>query len=201
MSTQESLPTTPDAPMGDRSIEVAPQFFPTPERVSQFLEMETEKVSAELKSVEGRDRLFQALLEHEEYLRQLDPSFNPEKLRTQLDLVGESLTQKKAFLDDVNGENVSSAKEKKERKGFFGRMWERVKNFGRNHPVITTLLAIALVVGGIALVHKIASAIELAQTGLGADVVKDFLEGTDAVNRPIGPMPDFSPYRGMPKGL
>jgi len=160
MSTQESLPTTPDAPMGDRSIEVAPQFFPTPERVSQFLEMETEKVAVGLQSVEGRNQLFQALLEHEEHLRELDPSFNPEKLRTQLDLVGEVLREKGEYMKDITSP---------EKKGLFRRTWERVKGFAKSHPIVMALLVAAGLVAAVAGAYYLAANIEGALHVVGLE--------------------------------
>lgn len=181
-----------DSSAGGHDVEVPRKFIPTPERLSQYLEMNIQEVASALKSVEGRQTIYQKLMEHEQDLLVIDPTFNPDLLREQLDLAGEVLREKERFLQDVQSP---------EKKGIFKRAWEKMKGFAGRHPLVMTLLVLALSVGGVALVHQLLSSVELAQTGLNADVVKKFLEGTDIVNRPIGPMPDFNPYQGLPKGL
>lgn len=119
--------------------EIVPEFIPTPERVSQYLAMDHEQVLAELRSVEGRQRLVQALKEHEQELRVLYPTFSTESLESHLDLVGEMLAEKERFL---------AATESPEKQGIFRRVWESVKAFPKRHPVITSLLVVALLAAG-----------------------------------------------------
>lgn len=124
----------------DSKRESVESFVPTPEIVSQYLERNVKEVSVEMESVEGREKLYRALLEHEEELRQKDPSFQPESLRRQLDLVGKTLMQKKIFLEQA---------ESPQAKGMLRRTWETVKGFPRKHPVLTALLLVAAA-GGVA---------------------------------------------------
>lgn len=124
---------------GIGGVEVAPEFVPTPERVSQYLEMDHEQVLAELRSVKGRQRLVQTLKEHEQELRALYPTFSTESLESQLDLVGDTLAEKERFL---------AATESPEKQGIFRRVWESVKAFPKRHPVITSLLIVVLLAAG-----------------------------------------------------
>lgn len=121
------------------SAEVAPGFIPTPERVSQFLERKTNEVMAQMTSVKGREQLFTELLKHEADLKKVDPKFNREEFRHQLNLVGETLSQKEKFLKTAQSP---------EKKGLFRRAWEKVKGFAKKHPVVTTLIVLALIAGG-----------------------------------------------------
>lgn len=143
------------ADTGGRDPELSQEFIPTPERVSQYLEMNTEKVLAMLESVEGREKLSRQILEHEDELKKDYPSFRPEALQSQLDLVGETLTQKKKFLEHVKSP---------EQKGIFNA----VKNWASHHKVVTALLLVALVVGGAAAGIYAAGGMEavLAKVGL-----------------------------------
>lgn len=115
-------------------------FIPTPERVSQYLELKAEEVSAQMKSVNGRQELFAKLMEHEADLRRDHADFNPESLRMQMDATGEALQAESTYLKDVKSP---------EKKGLFKRAWESIKGFPRKHPIVTTVLAAALVAGGL----------------------------------------------------
>ncbi|MDD4319767.1 MAG: hypothetical protein PHW10_05595 [Candidatus Peribacteraceae bacterium] len=127
-------------------------FIPTPERVSQFLEnMKPSEVEAQLKSNEGRQQLFKTLMQHEDHLRKIH-NFNPEDLRKQLDLVGETLQKKKAFMEDVKSP---------EKKGLFRRAWDKIKGFPRKHPVITAILVLAAIAGVGAGIAYYAGSLEL----------------------------------------
>ena len=153
--------------------------------------MNIEEVRAELTSVEGRKSLYGRIVEHEDDLKEIYPDFNPDGLQEQLELIGDVLHQKEEYMKDVTSP---------EKKGLFRRAWDNVKSFAKNHPVITTLLVIALIAAGGAVAWKLMSAAEVAQTGAGAEVINEFIEGTDAVNRGIGPMNGFNPHNGMPPG-
>lgn len=115
-----------------------PPFKATPEVISQFLEIKTEEVLAQLKSVEGRTALFQKLMEHQDALQKIH-AFDPEELRRQLEVSGEAVVAKEKFFKDVQSP---------EKKGMFRRAWEKVKAFPRKHPIVTALLVAALVAGG-----------------------------------------------------
>src|SRR3989338_2778612 len=99
------------------------------------------QVEAQLARVGGREELYQNLLEHEDDLRETYQEFNSTDLREQLDLVGDTLEQKKRYLEDVQSP---------EKKGLFRRAWEKVKGFAKDHPIVTTLLVLALAAGGVA---------------------------------------------------
>ncbi|TSC97897.1 MAG: hypothetical protein Greene101449_1066 [Candidatus Peregrinibacteria bacterium Greene1014_49] len=137
LSTMDGTGATKTFTVG--GVETVPEFIPTPQRVSEYLEMDHEQVLAEMQSVEGRQRLHQTLIEYEEDLRELYPTFSPESLQAQLDLVGETLLEKEQFLRDVDSP---------EKKGMFRRVWESMKAFPKRHPVITSLLVVALLAAG-----------------------------------------------------
>jgi len=119
-------------------------FIPTPERLSQYLELKGDEVAVQLKSVEGRQRLFDKLMEHEEELQKIH-AFDPAELRRQLDVAGETIVAKEAYMKDVSSP---------EKKGMFRRMWEKVKSFPRKHPIVTALLILAAAAGGMYLIWQ-----------------------------------------------
>lgn len=131
-------------PSEKRSPEQLPPFRATPEVLSQYLELKTDEVIAQMQSVEGRKALFDKLMEHEKDLRKVH-AFNPEELRRQLEVAGEAVAAKEKFMKDVKSP---------EKKGLFRRAWENIKGFPRKHPVITVLLIAALAAGGYAAWHS-----------------------------------------------
>lgn len=164
--------------------EIPRRFIPTPERVSQYLEMNSQEVTAQLESVDGRDRVYQNLLQHETDLRKLDPGFNPEELRRQLDLVGDTLSQKKRFLEQVQAP---------EKKGLLRRAWESVKGFAKRHPIVTTLLVLALAAGGVATGFYLAGKWELLMNATGLSKI---FGGVEAAKELIPPTPPTPPLPG-----
>ena len=116
------------------SPEVPRRFIPTPERMSQYLELRTEEVNTQLTSVEGRKKLSADLLKHEDDIRKLDPSFDPKQLDHQLEVVAETLRHNQRYMADVQSP---------EKKNFFKRAWEGVKGFAKKHPVVTVVLVLA----------------------------------------------------------
>ena len=173
-------------------LEVQKKFIPTPEAISQYLEnIKAEEVARLLTSVEKRREGFDRIMEHEEDIREFDPSFDSEQLRTQLDLVGETLQQKQRFLEEVKSP---------EKKGLIRRSWEKVKSFAKRHPVVATLLVLALAASGVATGLYLSGVIQLKQAGLAAEVVKDFIQGVDEVNVGIGAMEGFHSLEGVPLG-
>lgn len=135
------------------SVEVARPFVPTPERLSQYLERNIKDVVTELESVDGREKIYRNLLDHEEEIRKIDPTFDSEILRRQLDLVAETLQQKQRFLETVQ------EPKSKEKQGFWTWAWEKIKSvllFPVRHPAITLLLLAAA-----------AAAIGMYYSGLG----------------------------------
>lgn len=137
-------------------------FVPTPERISQFLELETEQVAAQMQSVEGRRQLFDDLMEHEEDIRETHSDFHPELLREQLNDTGEALAAKSLYMEEVKSP---------ENKGFFSRAWDSVKGFAKRHPVVTGLLATAVVAGSVAAGFYFTGNWELLMTSTGLNKV------------------------------
>lgn len=189
-----------DAPSGSRQddssssghdIEVPKQFIPTPERLSQYLEMNIQEVASALKSVEGRQMLYQKLMDHEQDLLEIDPTFNPELLREQLDLAGEVLHEKDRFLQDVQSP---------EKKGMFKRAWEKMKGFAGRHPLVTTLLVLALIAGGGALALYGTGNLELVATRLGLGKMFGAAEAAGEMMPPVPstPIPPGAGELGIP---
>lgn len=181
---------TPDGNQSD-SQENAPKFVPTPERLSQYLEMNIQEVASALQSVEGRQMLFNKLMEHEEDLLEIDPSFNPSLLREQLDLAGEVLHQKERYLQDIQSP---------EKKGLLKRSWEKMKSFGGRHPFVTAILIAALIAGGAALTLYATGNLELAATKLG---LGKMFSATEAAGEmmppvPVTPLPPGAGEMGIP---
>ena len=168
-------------------IEMAPEFVPTPERVSQYLEMDHEQVLAELKSVEGRQRLHKTLVDREEDLREIYPTFDSQALESQLNLVGETLTEKERFLQDV---------ESPEKKGMMRRAWDSVKNFAKKHPVVTTLLVASLAAAGVAGGFYLTGNWELLLNSIGLDKI---FKGAEAAEEllPVTPSTPALPGGGI----
>ena len=142
---------------------VSVDFIPTPERINQFLENRTlEETKNLLSSVEGRQQLLAELIEHQDYLREVHPAFNPETLQQRLDLVAETLEEEKRYLEDMSAP---------EKKGIFKRAWESVKGFAKNHPVTTTVLLAALATASVAAGFYFTGNWELLMTTFNLDKV------------------------------
>lgn len=157
-------------------IERPRAFVATPERVSQYLELKTDEVTAQMRSVEGRQELFNRLMEHEEDLRTDHADFHPDALRGQLDAAGETLLAHERYLEDV---------QVPEKKTLLRRAWDTVKAFPKNHPVVTALLAASAVAGSIAAGFYFTGNWELlmATTGLNtifesAEAATEFIPST-----------------------
>lgn len=120
--------------------EVPRSFIATPERVSKYLELKSEEVLSQMKSVEGRRMLFEQLMEKEADLKRDHKEFNAESMRHQLDAAGEALIANERYVADIRSP---------EKKSVMRRVWETIKGFPRKHPVVTLVLA-AAAAGGIA---------------------------------------------------
>ena len=139
-------------------------FVASPDRVSQYLELKTEEVTQQMKSVEGRKLLFDQLLAHEEDIRRDHDNFHPDALRSQLDAAGEALI--------INDRLMRSVKSP-EKKGLMRRAWDSVKGFAKKHPVVTTLGVLALAAGGVAAGFYFAGSWEVLMANLGLKKVLD----------------------------
>lgn len=175
----------------DGSVEQLRPFIPTPNRLAQLLERSEKEVLVQLESAQGRQDIVKELLDNADALRKMHADFRPELLQEQVDEVVELLGANERYLKDMQSP---------EKKSMFRRAWESVKGFPRKHPVVTALAALAILTGGIAGGLYLAGYFQMAQAGVAAEVVKDFLEGSDVVNRGIGDMTDFNPYHGVPPG-
>ncbi len=175
----------PEKGKEDRDVETPRHFIPTPEAISQYLEnIKVEEVAKLLASVEKRREVYDRIMEHEEDIREFDPSFDAEQLRTQLDLVGETLQQKQRFLEEVKSP---------EKKGLLRRAWEKVKGFAKRHPVVTTLLVLALAASGVAAGFYLTGNWELLMTKVGLDKI---LGGAKAAEELIPPTLPTEPLPG-----
>jgi len=113
-------------------------FRATPETISQYLKLKTDEVIAQMKSVNGRQALFDKLMKHREALQKIH-AFDPAELRRQLEVAGEAVVAKERYMKDMKSP---------EKKGLMQRAWEKVKAFPRRHPIVTALLIIAAAAGG-----------------------------------------------------
>lgn len=129
--------TAPENMGGNEQVE---SFIPTPEKVSEYMgpDFKIDEIHGEFKSAEGRQRIFEQIMVNEEQIRAVDPNFDPEKVRMQLDAVGEALTAEEKFF-----------KQEKlpESKGMFARAWESITSFPRKHKVLTAIFLIAVLAG------------------------------------------------------
>ncbi|MBT5237264.1 hypothetical protein HOL63_02740 [Candidatus Peregrinibacteria bacterium] len=172
MSTLETFPDTePD----NAEVQAQAEFIPTPDRLSQYLEMDIGETIARLTSVEGRQVIFKDIEENQEHLREIYPEIDFDKVRHDLDVVGETLQKKEDFLESMD-----------EEQGLLRRAWEHVKKFPKKHPVVTALLAAALVTGTIATGFYMAGEWELFMSSVGLDKV---LGGAGAAGELIPPTP------------
>ena len=135
------MESTVEIPEPFEGADVRKEFIPTPEKISQYLELETDQVRTMMGSVEGRKDLYKQLLVHEELLSEDHDNFDSLALQTQLEDAGEALSANERYLKEVQSPEQKSAMK---------RAWEAVKKFPRNHPVVTALLAASVVAGGVA---------------------------------------------------
>lgn len=174
-----------DATSGDRKPgggrrETVPKFIPTPERLSQYLEMNIKEVASALQSVEGRQMIYQKLMEHQQDLLKIDPLFNPDLLREQLELAGEVLHQKERYLQDVQSP---------EKKGLFKRAWEKMKGFGKRHPFVTVLLLLALIAGATSLGLYLSGNLEFVASKVGLGKIFGAADAAGDMMVPVPPTP------------
>ncbi|MDD4628957.1 MAG: hypothetical protein PHE68_06270 [Candidatus Peribacteraceae bacterium] len=173
-----------------KGSEALQPFKATPEVISQFLELKVDEVLIQMKSVEGREALFAKLMEHEEHLRKIH-DFNPEELRRQLEVAGEVIEAKEKYMKDATSP---------EKKTLFRRAWDRMKGFAWNHPVVTTLLVLALIAGGTSLALYATGNLELVATKLGLGKIFSGVEATGEMFPPVPvtPIPPGAGELGVP---
>lgn len=176
--------TTSSAEMPKKTGETMPSFLPTPDRVSQFLELKRDVVVEKMKSIEGRKALMEQLLEHEEELKKIHPDFDPEELHTNLEAVGETLQEKERFL---------KATVEPEKKGFFRRAFDRVKGFAKKHPFVTAVGVTALAAAAVAAGFYMAGEWELLMTSTGLSRV---FSGAEAAGELLPPTAPTAPLPG-----
>jgi hypothetical protein len=173
----------PQPEKGARGTEVQRRFVPTPEAISQYLEnMKAEEIAQLLASVERRREVYDRIMEHEEDIREFDPDFDPELLREQLDLVGETLQQKKRFQEEMKSP---------EKKGLMRRAWERVKGFAKRHPIVSTLLVLALAASGVAVGFYLTGNWELLMTRVGVEKILGGAKAAEELIPPTLPTPQL----------
>jgi len=166
---------------GDETrIEAPKSFVPTPERLSQYLEMNVAEVDAALRSVEGRENLYNRIVEHEEALREIYPNFNADGLREELELIGEVLRQKQEYMKEVASP---------EKKGLFRRAWDRVRGFTKRHPVVTTLLVVAGLAAAVAGGFYLTGNWELLMASTGLSKIFGSAKAAGELMTPTPPTP------------
>jgi len=176
--------TTSSAELPKNNREAIP-FLPTPDRVSQFLELKRDEVVEKMKSVEGRKALLEQLLEHQDDLKKAHPEFDPEELHTNLEAVGETLREKERFLKSTV---------EPEKKGLFRRAFDRVKGFAKRHPFITAIGVTALAAAAVAAGFYMAGRWELLMTTTGLSRV---FGGAEAASELV---PSTAPTAPLPGG-
>lgn len=148
-------------PALDEPQAVPETFVPTPERLASFsfLELKQEEAHDLLMSAKGRKELLSRILPHVTDIQTLHPDFNPESLPRQLEEISGLLATHEKFLTAANST---------EKKSLFQRALQTIKEFPKNHPFITAVLAVAAVTGGVALSAYLAGGMEalLAKVGL-----------------------------------
>jgi len=160
-------------------------FLATPQRVSEYLELKTDEVTAQMRSVEGRQALFNQMMEHEADIREDHADFHPETLQTQLELAGETLAASQVYMETVKSP---------EKKGLLSRAWDTVKAFPHNYPTTTALLAAAAVAGSIAAGFYFAGNWEMLMTGLGLSKITGAAEAASEL------APVMAPTEALPMG-
>lgn len=169
----------------DMPREASSRFVPTPERLSPYLERNGAEIEAQLASVDGRDQVYQEMMKHEAELKKLDPSFDPESLRRDLDLVSDTLTEKKRFLTEV---------EKPERRSIIRRAFDRIKAFPRKHPIVTVLLVLAAATAAVGAAAYAAGGMELLLAKLGIEGISGFAAAAKKLGSVFdGTVPDYLP--------
>lgn len=171
------MATQPIEQPGLQGGQERPKFLATPERVSQYLELKTEEVAAQMQSVEGRQKLFDELMKHQTDIEEDHEDFHPERLREQLDAAGETIGAYDRYLKEVQAP---------EKKGMFSRAWEYVRGFPKNHPIVTALLAAAAVAGSIAAGFYFTGNWEMLMTSTGLSKI---LGGAEAAGELVPPTP------------
>lgn len=188
MTTEQSTmqPADGDAEMRSsrEGIERMPEFIPTPERLSQYLELNIQKTKEMLITVEGREEILKALRQHEEDLKDEYPNLSFETLEHQLQIAGETLHEKKRYLETASEE---------EKKGIIHSAWDSIKRFGTKHPITMTLLVAALSAATIAAGFYVAGNMEMLLSQLGLDKV---FGAAGAPEQLIPPVPDTPPLPG-----
>lgn len=164
-----TISAAPDQPIEqefDTLERTPPSPWQRPELLGQYLEMDHKQVVELLMTTEGRDALYNQLLEKQDLLEEQFPDLDVAKIRSDLDSLGrelelqmEILREKERFLKDVSAP---------EKQGIFRRSWESVKSFTKKHPIVVALLGLAAVTGGVAATAYFAGGVEalLAKVGL-----------------------------------
>jgi hypothetical protein len=193
-----------------------------PELLGQYLEMDHEEVLELLMTTEGRESLYDKLIEHQDLLEEQFPDLDIVQIRSDLEALGRDLELKK----DVLGEkerflgDVSSP----EKKGMFRKAWESVRGFAKKHKIVVALLAMAAAAAGgylawnyLGVLIPIPNPMEgaagvadvlVAPTGGAFEAIPQWeivppnlLPGSSSPNLPLPPMPTGTASDFFPPGL
>ena len=162
--------------------------------------MKEEEVRASLQSVEGRERLLEQILAHQDDLKEIyDGGFDPKALPALLGYAGTTLAKEPTMdtrrLEEMLEEarQVLEWKERyiediqsPEKKGLLRRAFDKVKSFAKKHPVVTALLIAAVAAGGVAAGFYLTGNWELLATSLGLDKM---FGAADAAGELMPPVP------------
>lgn len=123
-----------------RPPEVIPTIALSPEKVGKALNLEVDEVRVQLRSIDGRRRLFDELKNDPQKLAAVVDADSLNVLEQDMDLAQQDLAAEQRFLE---------AQQNPEKKGLFRRAWDTITGFPRRHPIITVAL-LGVVLGVVA---------------------------------------------------
>ncbi|MBU0766589.1 hypothetical protein KKF55_02285 [Patescibacteria group bacterium] len=201
----EFMPTPRNIETAFEKVRELPNQVEFKERIA---DMDAERISTLLQSVEGQEELCDLLINQHDSFQQVDVNFDPEELKSHVELVGATLKDMQEYDElirqvegvDPEAEITVDTPEAQKKLGLFRRALGSVGGFAKKHPIVTTVLAAGLVSGSVAGVLYLSGYLSAAQAGVAAEAIHEFIEGTGIAGGGIGEMPGFNPLEGVPLG-
>ena len=172
-----------------------------PDRVElkeRIADMDAERISTLLKSVEGQEELADLLINKRDVLMEANPDIqvDPETIKSQIQLVGATLEDMQEYDNLIQQAENTGAQEvaetaEQEKAGLFRRALGGVKKFAKKHPIITAVLVTGLtaaaVAGGVATGFYLTGnwAALMTKVGLAAQNIGSGVGGAMEVMEPI----------------